>query len=151
MSEDDGQKPTAAEALANLRDDPRGKHWLLYLDIIDAKVSAIFTFIGILIAAVVIFISRDEAYVSLDLFGVLLSQKIFIFASLAVLLVASLLALSCIHIIELVKLVERADTDEEAVERLGKIALSRRWRYLASLRLTALGTIIACFAVFMSV
>lgn len=150
MASKERRERSVAEVLRAISEDPEGSESLRYLDIIDAKVNAIFTFIGVLIAAVIIFISKDTGYSTIPVFGYDVSQKIAIFSSLAILLVASLFALSCIHIISLKAYARQSRTDRDVIVRINRVAESRRWRYLVALRLTTLGTIAAAFSVFLS-
>lgn len=151
MTKERGTERSIAEILQSISQDPEGNESLTYLDIIDAKVNAIFTFIGVLLAAVIIFISQGSAYSTQELFGVIVSQKLFVFLSLGILLSASLFALSCIFIISLTAFARGERKEREIIARLNKIAESRRRRYMIALRLTTLGTVTAAFAVFLSI
>ena len=141
---------SVSEAIALIKEDPQGNHALHYLDIIDAKVNAIFTFIGVLIAAVVIFISGEIEYVEKTFWGFIISQRYFVFGALGILITASIFALSCLHIIEIGSLVRRKKSADRVLKQINKITRSRRWRYLIALRLTAFGTLLAATAVFLS-
>ena len=135
--------------LRDLKNDPVGSHALTYLDVIDAKVNAIFTFIGVLMAGLIIFIANDADIgqrISLSS-SIEFQLKWVVIVSMLKLLVAAIFALSCIHIIDLPSLLSAKRELSDAVISVQRIARSRRWRYLLALRLTALGTITTSIAV----
>ena len=129
--------------MAEINSDVVGSHALGLLDIIDAKTASIFTFIGVLIATNVIFItSRDDFSEAQFRF-----QNYLEGISLLSLIGAALFALSCIHIVDLRKMVLDDRSTKLTIERLVKIAIWRRRRYLIAFWLTGMGTIMTSFIV----
>ncbi|MEM8617352.1 MAG: hypothetical protein AAGF20_10495 [Pseudomonadota bacterium] len=140
---EEDKKPKFSEVMLKLRANPKSDEALRVLDIVDSKVSALFTFIGILIAAVLIFASSPEPTQWLG--------EITIYLSLAVLLIASLLCLSCLNLIDIRAITARQLTTENVFEKLDQIAASRRKRYLIALGLTVVALFSATISVVSSI
>ncbi len=134
--EPDIQLPIADSGmLAAVRADPVGGYALFLLNAIDSKVGALFTVLGILIAALLLFNGQPELRPENVALG--LALKAVNAAALGMALVAALLSLSCINIVHIIDLGRRGRDVAAVVGRLDGIAKGRRRRYLAALYLTA--------------
>lgn len=126
------------ENIRFIRSDPVGGHALSVLDIIDAKISSLFTLTSILVGAVLIIASQPGEYMSASVMGVEFRQIHFVGAALVTSVTSALFALSCLWIINLAKICEIAPDNAAVITKISKIRDSRLARYKLSFLLTVL-------------
>ena len=133
------------QIVADVREHPLGKNACYIMDVIDTKVASIVTYIGILIAALLLFMV--ELIPSGGGFRVGLSTETVAVIGLALLACAAVLSLSCVYIVNIEAVARKTNCLEETIERLHAIAMSRKRRYLTSLTLTIFATLVAVAAI----
>ncbi len=143
MTENASEPPTAPPADSNTAEilkSALGYNACYLMDVIDGKVSALISYIGILIAAVLIFATREHGYE-------FAAQRPLIQASLAAAIMAALFALSCLYTINNDGREKRLASLDKTIRSLDRAARSRLRRYLTALILSVISTILTAAAV----
>ena len=147
MSEADDTETPPAPNRAH-RDNPLISDALSTLDIIDAKVGVLIQFVGILIAAVLIFITGSGAAASLEIGVISFRGFDLIYLSLTLLAIAALVSLSCVWIINMHAITEKdKQTPGYVVEHIQFVCRSRRARYKIAYWFTFLGFVTSAIAI----
>lgn len=134
-------------ALEALKASPKGADALYSLEVIDTKTSPLVSFIGILLAGILVFSGKDSPWDTLDLGIFSLSQAYFVAAALSTLLLAAMLSIFNLNIFIFGKIVRRCKSTEAIIERIHNISLRRQLAHKASLYLTFFATIATSIAV----
>lgn len=126
------------EVLRSIRSDPVFADRLYTLDAIDTKVSALIQFVGIMIAALLVFASGGALRDIADGSGHLILVRTLMLAALLALSTSALIALSCIWIVSIDALA-RNKSESQILDRLTDVAVSRRMRYKVAFAFAAIG------------
>ncbi|MEM5516044.1 hypothetical protein WNY37_03715 [Henriciella sp. AS95] len=149
----DIEEPLSADELLMhaLKKSARGGHALTVLDIIDQKVSALFTFTSILVGATLLVASQPGPYHAVELGGLSLSQALFVYAGMACAILSAILSMTCLWVIDLFAICRRAIDVRSAIENVQKVTRSRMLRYRFSWALTLITLVLVTIAVTLSI